>query len=267
MLLDMAHCYVDIAKKYRHSAIFVQDIPLESVIPLLETIREISGEEYYVMLHGDPTWPIPNGDDMMDFSVRLYEETDKLREESEAKLNSYLESAEKIVRRKGLLDGICLCADYCFNTNPFYSRDIFADLIAPVLSKAIDGYHDLGLYTFKHTDGNIMPILDMIVDCKPDAIHSLDPQGGVSLTEVMKQYGDRVCCIGNVNCGLLQTGTDEQAEADVRRSLREGMAFGKGYIFATSNCVYTGMPLERYEKMNQIWQEEGNYDKICNAHK
>lgn len=84
----MAHCYVDIAKKYRHSAIFVQDIPFESVIPLLETIREISGEEYYVMLHGDPTWPIPNGDDMMDFSVRLYEETDKLREESEAKLNA-----------------------------------------------------------------------------------------------------------------------------------------------------------------------------------
>ena len=87
MLLDMAHCYVDIAKKYRHSAIFVQDIPFESVIPLLETIREISGEEYYVMLHGDPTWPIPNGDDMMDFSVRLYEETDKLREESEAKFD------------------------------------------------------------------------------------------------------------------------------------------------------------------------------------
>ena len=52
-----------------------------------------------------------------------------------------------------------------------------------------------------------MPILDMIVDCAPDAVHSLDPQGGVDLAEVKKLYGDKVCLIGNVNCGKMQTGT------------------------------------------------------------
>ena len=64
--------------------------------------------------------------------------------------------------------------------------------------------------------------------------------------------------IGNVNCGLLQTGTQEEADADVRRALRDGMP-GYGYIFSTSNCVYTGLPLERYERMNRIWWEEGIY--------
>lgn len=75
----------------------------------------------------------------------------------------------------------------------------------------------------------------------------------------MKQhYNDKVCLIGNVNCGLLQTGTDEQAEDDIRRSLNDGMQ-GFGYIFSTSNCVYTGMPLERYEMMIDIWRKEGKY--------
>ena len=73
------------------------------------------------------------------------------------------------------------------------------------------------------------------------------------------RYGQRICCIGNVNCGLLQTGTEEEAAADVRRSLREGMAGGYGYIFSTSNCVYTGLPLERYELMHDIWRAEGIY--------
>ena len=104
-----------------------------------------------------------------------------------------------------------------------------------------------------------MPILSQIVDCKPDAIHSLDPQGGVSLSEVKRLYGDRVALVGNVNCGLLQSGTDEECEADIRRALREGMDGGTGYVFATSNCVYTGMPLERYELMNRIWRQEGIY--------
>ena len=79
---------------------------------------------------------------------------------------------------------------------------------------------------------------------------------------VREIVGDDICLIGNVNCGLLQTGTDEEMRADVLRALREGMAKGRGYVFSTSNCVYTGLALERYEAMMEIWREHGNYDRI-----
>lgn len=118
----------------------------------------------------------------------------------------------------------------------------------------------MGYYSIKHTDGNIMPIVKQMADCGPDAIHSLDPQGGVRLPEVRKIVGDNVCLIGNVNCGLLQTGTDEECDADILRSLRGGMADGKGYIFATSNCAYTGLALSRYERMIELWRKYGSYD-------
>ena len=55
--------------------------------------------------------------------------------------------------------------------------------------------------------------------------------------------------------------TEEELREDVLRSLREGMANGRGYIFSTSNCAYTGLPLKRYEKMIDLWREHGNYDK------
>jgi uroporphyrinogen decarboxylase len=158
-----------------------------------------------------------------------------------------------------LLDGFALCSDYCFNTNPFFSRGMFAEFVAPYLKEVIQAYHGLGFYAIKHTDGNIMPIIDMLVGCGPDALHSLDPQGGVDLARVSREWGDQVALCGNVNCALLQTGTREACEADVRRSLRDGMARGAGFVFCTSNCAYTGLPLERYELMNRIWQEEGVY--------
>jgi uroporphyrinogen decarboxylase len=116
----------------------------------------------------------------------------------------------------------------------------------------------MGFYSIKHTDGNIMPILDAMLECKPDALHSLDPQGGVDLKYLKEYCGDKVCLIGNVNCGLLQTGTDEEVKADVLRALRDGMP-GYGYIFSTSNCVYTGLPLERYRLMHRLWREHGVY--------
>lgn len=30
-----------------------------------------------------------------------------------------------------------------------------------------------------------------------------------------------------------------------------------GYIFSTSNCVYTGMSIKRYELILEVWRKEG----------
>lgn len=259
---DMAQLYIDIAERYHHSAIFVQSDPLDfdKTRWLLELIREKSGDEYFLMLHGDPTWAMPDGNNMLEFSAKMYEEPEVLNDESQRRMDTMLEYARKYKDCGNILDGFALCSDYCFNVNPFFTPDNFEELIVPYLKGSIDEYRKMGYYSIKHTDGNIMPILQQMADCKPDAIHSLDPQGGVTIPEVRKIVGPDMCLIGNVNCGLLQTGTDEECRADVMRSLREGMENGRGYIFSTSNCAYTGLPLERYEMMLDIWQQHGNYD-------
>lgn len=265
---DMADLYIAIARKYDHSAIFIQPdkelylgrpADLEVTQWLLETIREKSGDEYYLMMHGDPTWAIPNGDNMMEFAAQMYEEPEVLNEKSKERLEQSLDFAAKLDQRGHLLDGFTLCSDYCFNTNPFFNCEQFDELIVPYLKEVIAEYRKMGYYSIKHSDGNIMPILKQVADCKPNAIHSLDPQGGVDLTEAHKIVGDKIALIGNVNSGLLQTGTDEECRQDVLRSLRQGMESGKGYIFSTSNCAYTGLPLERYEMMVDIWREHGVY--------
>ena len=259
-LRDEASVYIDIAQKYHHSAIFVhpavRGVP-DAVARLLEIIRERSGGEYFLMMHGDTTLSIPDGENMMAFTVQIYEEPEKLRDQSKRNVDDMLESAQRLAGT-GLLDGFAMCADYCYNTNPFFTNDMFADLVAPYLKQTIDAYREMGYYSIKHSDGNIMPLMDQIAECGPDALHSLDPQGGVDLKAMKRMYGDKMCMIGNVNCGLLQTGTEDEVRTDVLRSLRDGMP-GYGYIFSTSNCVYTGLPLERYELMHGLWRDHGIY--------
>ena len=258
---DMADLYIQTARRYGHSAIFIHENPggFECVQWLLETIRELSGDEFFIMMHGDVTHAIPDGGHMMDFSVRMYEEPESLKAESERNIAASTRLAEQIDKAGHLLDGFALCSDYCFNTNPFFTGDMFDEFIGPYLKRIIDVYHSMGYYCIKHTDGNVMPILRKMADCGPDAIHSLDPQGGVSLTEARRIVGENICLIGNVNCGLLQTGSDEECRRDVLRSLREGMASGGGYVFSTSNCAYTGLPLSRYEMMIDLWRQYGRY--------
>ncbi len=256
----MADSYIEVAEKYHHSAIFVHPNPgdFENTLRLLSCIREKTGDKYFLMMHGDCTFEIPNGENMLAFSERMYEDEEGLKQEAQHRLEDKLRYAEKMAAHADLLDGFALCSDYCFNVNPFFSPSMFETFITPYLASLCKGYRDAGFYSIKHTDGNIMPILDQMVQCGPDALHSLDPQGGVDLGTVKKMYGDKVALCGNVNCGLLQTGTQEEVVGDVCRCLRDGMD-GWGFVFCTSNCAYTGLPLERYELMNRIWWDEGIY--------
>ncbi|MFW5923217.1 MAG: uroporphyrinogen decarboxylase family protein, partial [Planctomycetota bacterium] len=156
------------------------------------------------------------------------------------------------------LDGFALCADYCFNRAPFFSPDQFGEFVAPYLHQLIDGYREMGLYSIKHTDGNIMPILGQLIETGPDALHSLDPQGGVDIADVKETCGEDICLIGNVSCARLDTGTEEEVIESARYALDKGMP-GGGYIFSTSNCIYTGMRLSRYELMLDVWRQHGVY--------
>jgi uroporphyrinogen decarboxylase len=78
----------------------------------------------------------------------------------------------------------------------------------------------------------------------------------VDIAEVKRRCGRELCLIGNVDCGLLDTGTDAACVASARYALKHGMP-GGGYIFSTSNCVYTGMRLARYELILDVWRHEG----------
>ena len=194
---------------------------------------------------------------MVDFACRLVDEPAKVKDEAQALVDAALEKAA-VYAEHGGLDGFALCADYCFNSGPFLRPSQFAEFVTPYLTQLIGAYREMGFYVIKHTDGNIMPILDQLLSAEPHALHSLDPQGGVDIAEVKRLCGDRVCLIGNVNCGALDTGSEDEVIESVRYALDSGMP-GGGYVFSTSNCIYTGMRLSRYELMLDVWRREGNY--------
>ena len=256
---DMADLFVQTARRFGHDAIFLHPNPgrQDEVKRCIDLVRDETGDEYFLMLHGDATYSIPSGGAMTDWCARAVEHPGQVQAEAAQRVDEALERGQRL-KDHGGLDGFALCADYCFNTGPFLPPAWFDDFVTPYLHRLVRGYRDQGWYVIKHTDGNIMPILDRLVDAGPHALHSLDPQGGVDIAAVKRLVGDRVCLIGNVNCGLLDSGTQEEVVASARYALRSGMP-GGGYIFSTSNCIYTGMRLARYQLILDVLRREGVY--------
>jgi uroporphyrinogen decarboxylase len=256
---ELADVYIMTAERYEHSAILLHPNPNrpEEMLRLVELVREKTGDRYFLMAHGDATYSITGAAEMEQFALRLHDEPEHVKREAEAMVQRQLAAAE-CLHRAGGLDGFALCADYCFNTGPFMSPSQFSEFVTPYLARLTQAYRDMGFYAIKHTDGNIMPILGQLVQARPHAIHSLDPQAGIDIAGVKRLVGEDVCLIGNVNCGLLDSGTDEECIDSARYCLEHGMP-GGGYVFSTSNCIYTGMRLSRYELILNVWRREGNY--------
>ena len=250
-LRDNAQLLVDIFTLMEHDAICIQYLSKEHTAQTVGYIHELVGDKFLLLAHGDGTLAIPDGDGMYELSYAMYETPDELHSKCRRMAD------EAIARNSYLLengmDGFILCSDYCFNQGPFMSPEMFSQFVTPYLRDIIAAIRARGGYAIKHTDGNIMPIIDQMVDCNPHALHSIDPMAGVDIRLVKEKYGNRVALCGNVHCAAMQTGTEQDVIDSAEYCLKYAKP-GGGYVYCTSNVPFKGLPLERYQLVLDVWR-------------
>jgi len=247
-----AELNVAIAEKLDYSIIRVYSTEM-----LQKLVKMGVNKQYLLCGEADGTMAIPDGEHMEELAYELFEKADDIHASLRKQVDDAKEWGAKLIDAGA--DALTMCADYCFNQGPFLSPPMFREFVTQYLADLIDSHRKHGAYVIKHTDGDIMPILDQLVECRPHALHSIDPQAKVDIGEVKRLYGDEICLCGNVNCALLQTGTDEEVEQSARYALEKGMP-GGGYIYCTSNVAFRGMELERYLMILDIRKQYGRYD-------
>jgi len=153
---------------------------------------------------------------------------------------------------------IALEGDLAFNTNSLMSPAQYAEFIGPYHKEIVENVHKKGAKIFKHSDGNLWPILDMLLDCGFDGIHPIQPQC-MDITEVKRYCSKRACILGNIDCMyLLPDGTPEEVEQSVKETIAAA-APGGGYIMSSSNSVHPGCKPENYIAMVHAARKYGKY--------
>ncbi|MCL2884005.1 MAG: hypothetical protein FWF49_00790 [Oscillospiraceae bacterium] len=207
--------------------------------------------------NGDGTFWMPlGGAAMWDFSMRMFDDREGLHTEAEQKLARSIELGKKQVDAGA--EFLVCNSDYAFNDNPFIAPADFAELVTPYLARNVQAFHDLGVKVFLHSDGDLRTILDQLVSTGINGYQSIDPQGNMDIKWVKETYGDKLILWGNVKTSLLQN-VDEPAIRESANYCLTHAKPGGGYIFATSNCLFKGMPLESYHIMLDEYNKYKNY--------
>ena len=255
-LRENAQLLVDVYTRLEHDAICIHRLSTEHIAQTVGYIHELVGDKFLLMAHGDGTLAIPDGDGMYELSYAMFEAPDELRAKCRRMADDAI--ANDVYLLEHGLDGFILCSDYCFNQGPFMSPEMFSQFVTPYLKDIIAAIRARGGYAIKHTDGNIMPIIDQMVDCNPHALHSIDPMAGVDIRLVKEKYGNRVALCGNVHCAAMQTGTEQDVIDSAEYCLKYAKP-GGGYVYCTSNVPFKGLPLERYQLVLDVWKKYREY--------
>jgi uroporphyrinogen decarboxylase len=158
------------------------------------------------------------------------------------------------------VDGIIGGNDWCFKSGPMFSPANFRTYFVPHLHRIVELCHSYGVPYIKHLDGNTTKLLDMLInEVGIDAHHPIEPDAGMDIYSLKKQYGDRITLIGNLDCGeLLSCGTPQQVIERALTLLR-GVSAGGGYIFSSSNSIHDGVKLENLYAMLDTVKDYGRY--------
>lgn len=194
---------------------------------------------------------------MQDLLIAIIAEPELVKGLVEMSVTINLELAKEIAARGVKI--VYTGDDYAYNKTTLMSPKHFFEFFYPGLKRVIQGFKELGLYVIKHTDGNIWPIMDMIIDSGIDCLDPIDPLGGMDLGEVKAKYGHRVALKGNVDCAhLLTFGTTDEVIEATKDALNKGMP-GGGFILSSSNSIHSAVKPENYTAMLRTLQKYGHY--------
>jgi uroporphyrinogen decarboxylase len=112
---------------------------------------------------------------------------------------------------------------------------------------------------FFHSDGNLNAVLDDIVACGYDGLHSLQPSANMDIARIKAQYGHKLCLMGNIDLNYVLTfGTPEEVEQVVKETIRVA-APGGGYILSTCNTLIRAIPPANALAMYRAGDKWGKY--------
>jgi uroporphyrinogen decarboxylase len=142
---------------------------------------------------------------------------------------------------------------------PFLSPNTFRRMIFLYFNEIVDSFKKRGMKVLLHCDGQVMPLVDDLIEMGMDGLHPIERKAGMNLAEVKAKYGDKLTLIGNVDATeVLPHGTEEDIKRQVIECLKTA-APGGGYILASDHSIHEGVPSENAKTMFKLAKKYGKY--------
>jgi len=231
----------------------------ESQVRQVEILSRLAGDRYMIIGDAPGLIGIPPGNEVMRFVDDMYERPGELKEQAEKMLQWGIAYG----RMMAGAGAECLlnCTDIAFNQGTFMSPAQIDEFFTPYFYRLIETLKKEGVYMMFHSDGNLMPVIDMLADSGLNALQCIDPLGGMDIVALKNRMEGKLCLVGNIDCSILQLGTKEQIDENVRHVL-ENCKFSGGFVLSACNIIFKDIPPENYQVMVDAHKKYGSLARM-----
>lgn len=156
---------------------------------------------------------------------------------------------------KSSFDFLWIMDDLAWNKGPFMSPKVFREFFLPHMKDVAKTIKKPWVF---HSDGNISPILDDLMELGMDALHPIQPDV-MDIADIKLNYGDKLCLIGNIDLHYTLTrGSPEEVDAEVKERILAAGPNG-GYIISSAMTLADYCKPENVFAMSKAVQAYGEY--------
>ncbi|MHB9138724.1 MAG: uroporphyrinogen decarboxylase family protein [Victivallaceae bacterium] len=154
--------------------------------------------------------------------------------------------------------GLFVYDDMAGSKTPNFSPDLFEEFFLPRYKKMIARIKQAGCaHVFFHSDGNIVPLLDLLLEAGFEGFNPLEPACGLNLVKLREKYGRRMIFFGGVcNKYILPGGNKKEIEAHVRPLIDLGR---DGGLIIGQASIGDDISPETYDYYMSLVSKYGNY--------
>mgnify|MGYP001126043382 CR=1 FL=1 len=197
---------------------------------------------------------------LADFLVKFYRDRDFAQRLLELATRFNCVQARRLAELK--VDAIIIGEDMADSRAPLINPRDLRNITFPYLAREIDEVKRTGTKVMVHSDGNTMTIFDDLVKLGIDGYQAIEPDAGMDIVLLKERFGDRLCLLGNVDCGnTLTHGAPSQVIAEAKRVIQSAGPEG-GLILGSSNSIHDGVKLENFLAMTKTAVDYGKYPVI-----
>lgn len=143
------------------------------------------------------------------------------------------------------IQGYLISGDMGYKTGTMVSPEVLREHIFPWHRRIVEAAHANGTPILLHSCGNLVSVMDDIVEAGFDGKHSFEDAIDPGLYELHRRFGDRIALIGGVDVDFLCRADEAAVRARVREHI-DTLAPGGGYLIGSGNCIADYMPVENY---------------------
>jgi len=142
---------------------------------------------------------------------------------------------EELFAAEGKPDGFYFFEDLGFKEKPFFSVDMYREIMQPGHRRLFDFAHSCGCKVMMHSCGFIEPFLPDIIEAGLDCLQGMEAKAGMDLARLFRLYGARIAFDGGIDARVLIANDPRRIDAELEAKVAPVLAGKGGYILSSDH--------------------------------